>query len=169
MKVILDYFSSDPLRILYFLGGAGGVWYWIEKWLDRVRLRVRVLDHSFDPQNQQLEVRLAIEVVNLGKTTTSLEPHLICVGYDVNRRRHSQKLQIENDERQLPPHSTRQFIAEGNLDARYPFWLFKTYRIPPTRGWDEIIYTRARPEERISRMRYEIELTLYRWTGVIFK
>lgn len=164
MDDILNYFISDPLKVLYLLGGAGGVWFWIEKWLERIRIQVRPTNHSFDTNlNTTLKVILEFEVVNLGKSPTSLEPYVYCAGYDNGRKFHTGKLEITNEERLLPPHSTRVFTAVGVIDATYIYWLFKTYRICPSRGSDRVIYTQAFPNKRLSRLRYDFELTLYRW------
>lgn len=166
VDAIVSYFASDPLKVLYLLGGAGGVWFWVEKWLERIRIQVRPIDHSFDPKpDHTLEVEFTFEVVNLGKSPTSLEPHVFCGGYDVHRRHQTGKLDITNDERLLPPHSTRQFKAVGRVDPKYIFWLFKTYCVSPTRGSDRVIYTRSNLDNRLSRLRYDFELTLYRWGG----
>lgn len=166
LETAVAYFANDPLKLLYLLGGAGGVWFWVEKWLERIRLQVRPLDHSFDTDiNPTLKVEFEFEAVNLGKAPTSLEPYVFCTGYAMNRKLQVGRLEIENDDRLLPPHATRQFKASGIVDAKYVFWLFKTYRISPTRGADRVIYTRSFPDKRLSRLRYDFELTLYRWGG----
>jgi len=166
VDALITYFASDPLRVLYLLGGAGGVWFWIEKWLERIRITIRPLNHSFDTKiNPTIEVEFEFEAVNLGKSPTSLEPYVFCAGYDMDRKLQTAQLEIENEERLLPPHSTRQFKATGVADAKYVFWLFKTYRISPTRGADRVIYTRSFPDNQLSRLRYDFELSLYRWGG----
>jgi hypothetical protein len=166
VHAVLNYFLNDPLKILYLLGGAGGVWFWIEKWADRIRIQVRPIEHSFDTDMEpNIEVELSFEVVNLGKSPTSLEPHIFCSGYDIHRKLQIGKLEIQDAERLLPPHSTRKFKASGKLDAKYIFWLFKTYRISPTRGTDRVIYTRSFPDKPLSRLRFDAELTLYKWGG----
>lgn len=165
MDLIIQYFLKDPLKVLYFLGGAGGITFWIEKWRDRIRLDVRVLSHSFNTSGVSTTIDFEFEVVNLGKAATSLEPEVICCGYYKGRRLQTASLQIQNDDRQLLPHATRRFNASGSTNSPYTFWLFKTYRIAPTRGYDRVIYTQSYPDKPLSRLRYEFELTLYCWGG----
>lgn len=168
MDAIFAYFANDPLKVLYILGGAGGVWFWIEKWLDRIRVRVRLLSHSFDTKpDESLEVTVEFEVVNVGKLPTSLEPYVFCSGYEIKRRYQSVQLMISEQDRLLPPHATRSFTAVGKANPTYPWWLFKAYRICPTRGQDKVMYTRSSPIKVISRLRYDLELTLYRWFGLL--
>lgn len=62
MKLLINYFTGDPLRILYIIGGSGGVWFWINEWRFRTRLKIRMLSETFDP----------VASPNL-KTTTTLE------------------------------------------------------------------------------------------------
>jgi hypothetical protein len=161
LEAIVRYFSSDLMRVLYVLGGAGGIWFWLEKWWDRIRLRVRPLSHAFDPRDGLLSVTFEFEVVNLGKSPTSLEPVVICTGYDIHRKRQTSQLTVTNEDRLLPPHATKRFTALGKIDPTYPFWLFKTYRVCPTRGADRVIRTRSSPDNPLSWWRYDLELTLY--------
>ena len=116
MDAVIAYFANDPLKILYFLGGTGGAWFWVEKWLDRIRINVRPIDHSFDVRAQDIEVTFKFEAVNIGKFPTSLSPSVSCTGYSIRRQRESGTLAIRENERQLPPHSTRTFTAIGRVD-----------------------------------------------------
>ena len=166
-EAVVTYFASDALKILYLLGGGGGCWFWFEKWLERIRLRVRLLNHAFDLPGDNVEATIEFEAVNLGKSSTSLEPFITCTGYTPERKRVSGQLSIVEPERLLVPHSTRRLTATGRLDARYPFWLFKTFRISPNRGSDRVLRTRSNPRETIGWLRYELELTLFLWFGAL--
>lgn len=166
LEFAITYFANDPLKLLYLLGGTGGVWFWVEKWLERIRIQIRPLNHSFDTNlDPTLKVEFEFEAVNLGKSPTSLEPYVLCTGYDMNRKLRVGRLAIESEDRLLPPHATRRFKASGIVDAKYAFWLFKTYCVSPTRGAHRVIHTRSFPNEPLSRLRYDFELTLYRWGG----
>ena len=125
-----------------------------------------MLSHTFDLKpNEQLEVKLRFEVVNVGTSPTSLEPHVFCTGYEIKRLDQTARLEISELDRLLPPHATCTFNAVGRTDATYPFWLFKSFRVCPTRGRDRVTYTRSNYRKVIGRLRYDLELTLYRWTG----
>ena len=161
----LAYFVADPLKILYFLGGAGGVWFWLEKWLDRIRLRVRVTDHFFDVTSQGLRVTIEFEIVNIGKSPTSLQPFVSCVGHSPKREVNRAVFRFADPDRSLLPHATKSLKAIGDTDATYPWWLFKSYRLSPTRGGDRVVCCRSNPRETISRVRHDVELSIFRWFG----
>ena len=165
VDAVITYFAADPLKLLYVLGGTGGLWFWVEKWLDRRRLRVRLLAHSFDIVPAGLRVTVQFEVENIGKSPTSLEPFVQCVGYSPERKRKTATLAITDNDRLLPPHATRRMTVEGTTDETYPWWLFKSFRLCPTRGSDRIAYSRNAPIKSIGWFRYDLELTLFRWFG----
>lgn len=165
MDAVIAYFANDPLKVLYLLGGAGGAWFWVEKWLDRIRIQVRLIGHSFDLKAEDIEVIFKFEVVNIGKSPTSLSPCVFCTGYSIRRQRNTGTFAIKEDERQLPPHSTRAFTAVGRLDPTYPFWLFRKFRISPTRGASQVMHFRSNPRCLLSPFRYYLELLLFRGLG----
>jgi hypothetical protein len=163
MNTVIAYFLNDPLRILYLLGGAGGIWFWVEKWLDRIRLYVRPISHTFDLKADDIEVKFVFEVVNIGKSPTSLSPSIDCVGYSQRRQRETAKLEIADPERLLPPHSTKTFTAIGRINPTYPFWPFKSFRISPTRGRNHVMHFRSNPKKVIGKFGYHAELARFRW------
>jgi hypothetical protein len=55
MNTIIEYFTADPLRLLYFLGGTGGIWYWIGQWRDRIRLNVRLIKEGSFIDKDEME------------------------------------------------------------------------------------------------------------------
>lgn len=161
----IAYFLADPLKALYLLGGAGGIWFWWEKFADRIRLCASVTNHSYDVIPNGLRVTIEFEVVNIGKSPTSLEPLVACVGHSPKREVCRMVLRISDADRSLAPHATRLFRATGDTDATYPWWLFKSYRLSPTRGSDRVICCRSNPRERISLARHDVELFVFRWFG----
>ena len=74
MASIVEYFAQDPLRILYVVGGSGGIWFWVSQWRGRVRLAVRSLQHQIHDSTQpDIKLELRFEVENLGDSPTSIE------------------------------------------------------------------------------------------------
>src|SRR5450631_1742570 len=165
LDAVIGYFAADPLKLLYVFGGTGGLWYWSEQWFDRSRLRLRVLAHSFDTSPDGLRVTLQFEAVNVGKSSTSLEPYIDCVGYSPKRKRTSARFDVTDADRILSPHVTRVFTAVANTDASYAWWLFRSFRVSPTRGRARVVYSRSSPNKAISAASYDLELTLFRWFG----
>lgn len=159
---LISYLFEDPLRLLYLLGGSGGVWFWIEKWTKRTRIKVRILSQQFDlvPPNQN-RVDLRFEAVNIGAAATSLMPTIECGGFTPERREMRGTLNIRDEERMLSPHSTQTFRAVGEVDATYPWWLYKRYKFALATGWSESIllaYDATRP---IGRINYSWYVTLF--------
>lgn len=162
MDNLLSYFANDPLKILYLCGGAGGIWFWVEKWRDRIRIQVRLLSNPhIELKGDELEVTLQLEVENIGKSPTSLKPYVLCGGYNSEKRRNSARFTIRESDRLLPPHSARKFTAVGRVDPAYGVWRFKSYRVSPTRGGDRVIYG----PPLASRFRRYLYLARYRWFG----
>ncbi|MBU1237579.1 MAG: hypothetical protein KJ634_08765 [Gammaproteobacteria bacterium] len=151
------------MKVLYLLGGSGGCWFWIEKWLERIRLQARLLTHEFDPIGGEVRVTIEFEVVNVGNAPTSLEPNIAISAFTPERTAVFGSLAIQEAERLLPPHSTRRIHAIGKIDARYPFWLFRSFRLAPNRGTDRVIRTIASVRKPVSWLRYDLQLTLFRW------
>jgi len=166
MEWLIRYIYEDPLRILYFFGGSGGIWFWIDLWRGRIRANIRPLEHTFDTKEEPyIEVQFRFEVVNVGDNPTSLFPDIYVKGFDKDINKRLCQLTIQEEERILPPHSTRTFSAVGKVEADYIFWIYKNYRVVMNKGRDKIIWTRSFPDKRISFIRYDFELTLFRRCG----
>lgn len=70
---ILSYFISDPLKILYLIGGGGGLWYWINQWRERIRLNVVIKNEIFDLIDEpNVRVTAEYEIENIGSNISSL-------------------------------------------------------------------------------------------------
>ena len=82
-KGILSYLAADPLRILYILGGSGGIVYWISLWHGRVRVTANISDVNWtDVDSTMSQLILFIEVENLGDKPTSVKPTISLTGID---------------------------------------------------------------------------------------
>lgn len=164
----LSYFQADPLRVLYFLGGAGGIWFWIEKWTNRTRVITRIVDQTFDlAGNGETRVNLNFEAVNLGTAATSLMPSITCAGFTPERKEMTGILQIRDKERMLPPHSTKTFRAVGEIDGTYPWWLYKRYTFDVARGWGQTIRLAYDGRRPIGWLKYSWRVTLFLRLGIL--
>ena len=163
---IIDYFAKDPLKILYLLGGSGGIWYWINQWRGRVRIRVRLLNETFSPkENPNLEVNTTYEIENIGSSPTSLIPQVTISGYAPDKDRISTSFEIEGLDRHLPPFQPKQISAAFKVEARYMFLLFRTYTFRPTRGSTKRIRVWSVSQRNLNCFQFHYELMKFKLLG----
>ncbi len=171
---LVRWFLNDPLQNFLLIFGSGGVLAAIVKWgplwLDRRRILVRVLSEYFDTkQNPMIEVFLRFEVTNVGDKVTSLRPEVVVRAITPKAKSRAFVLPVQEADRQLPPHSQRQFTAVAIVEAVYPFCWFKRYSIRVLRGGGAIVRYRNAKNEDMSLPRYWYEYLLFRWFGRIIK
>lgn len=167
MRAVLDYFAQDPLRILYAVGGSGGLWYWVSTWRGRIRLKIRSIKHQFKSvDDPNLDVELRFEVENLGDSPTSIEPDVLITGYDKNRKAWTDVLTLHSPDRRLEPQTPHGFMATGKPGADYIFWIYRSYRFQITRGRSKTVRFRTQPNtEPLPFWRFVFELSLFRIFG----
>jgi len=167
---IFNYLTSDPLRILSLVGGSGGLVYWYDRYRNRTRLRVKLLDLGLSPHYGKQQLCIRFEAENLGTLPVSLEPLVLLSGIIpvVMRKKLGPRLQrnlynyeIISQDRNLPPHAPKIFEAYGDVDDIRPFLWFIIYRFTPTRGKVRKIRIRSSDKFRLSCLRYVYELMLY--------
>lgn len=167
IETIRTYFGNDPLKILYLLGGTGGIWYWVNQWRDRIRIRVRIRGETFDVKEEpNLEVTAEYEIENIGSRITSLEPTVLVSGYTPKGEIQRASFEIEDLERDLPPFKPKQFRAVFKVPASYPFLLFRTYTFSPTRGSGKRLRVWSASRRNISFVRFYFELARFKTFGM---
>lgn len=129
---VLDYFASDPMRLLALVGGSGGLVYWMDRFRDRSRLTAALVSITSH--------RCTVEVENVGRHMTSLLSEIRCSGYTINWRKVEGRLKIRDPDgyqvdRSLPPMTPKRFYAEpvyplSHLDSMS----HTTLRLRATRG-----------------------------------
>lgn len=166
MNRVLDYFLTDPLRLLYLLGGAGGLWFWIGQWRDRIRIRVRVAKEGrFISEELKENSYIQCEVENIGGRPTSLQPAVILTGYTPKREFQRYEGIIVESERDLPPHKPKKFTIYFNVIDVYSFLLFRNYRFRLTRGKSNSLRFRSARNQVLGPLRYRYELICFKWFG----
>jgi hypothetical protein len=170
----VQWFMQEPLKNFLLIFGSGGLlagcFKWGSMWADRRRIRVRVLSEHFDPKvNPTIEVLLRFEVTNIGEKATSLEPEVFVRSVTPKRQLTSFVLPIQEADRQLPPHTQKQFMAKAIANAVYPYCWFKRYSFRVVRGSGAIVRYRNAKNEDIWFARYWCEYALFRWFGQIIK
>ena len=62
--------------VFVYLGAGGGLWYVVDSFLKRPRVRVRILEENFDARQPEV----AFELENAGITPTSVKPEISMTG-----------------------------------------------------------------------------------------
>jgi len=165
-----EYLIDDLLRILTLIGGAGGLLYWYDRYRNRTRLRVMLLDFGLTSKSAGQQACIRFEAENLGTMPLSLDPLVSLTGIvpvvmqrksGPRLHRDSYNYKIETTDRSLPPHTPKVFEAYGESDDMRPFLWFITYTFKSSRGKVKKIRIRSADKYHLSLARYVCELALY--------
>ncbi len=160
---ISSYFLEDLLRVLYFLGGSGGVVFWWKLYRDRPRLKIRLLDQTIRTIDQStLEINTQFEIENIGGTKTSLESEVVYTGYTPKNERSKNAQNVIEIDRSLPSFTPKIFTLNVIHNHEYPFLLFRTYQFRLTRGSKKQIHIRSESMVQLGHIRHFVELSLFR-------
>jgi len=167
MNTLVEYFTADPLRLLYIIGGTGGIWYWISQWRNRIRLKVRVVKAGpfIDTDEFTKNAYLQCEVVNVGGRPTSLQPTVVLTAYTPKRNIQQYEGRILESERDLPSHKIKIFTVDFNAGDIYEFLLFRNYSFKLTRGFSKSLRMWSASQRPIHFWRYKYELMLFKLFG----
>jgi len=153
------------MRILYALGGTGGVWYWVCQWRDRIRIRLRLIKTGSFISEDLFDrcAYIKCEVENLGSRQTSLDPTVTLKAYTPKRVFQRYEGKIVESDRDLPSHNPKIFTADFNTGDIYEHLLFRTYTFHLTRGLSKSIRVRSAALERVGVFRFRYELICFTW------
>jgi len=94
------------------LGTPGGIWFLIDKYRGRLRVRLRNVDLALLEREPR---KITFEIENISAAVNSFEPTLRLVGYHSDRGRIWKKFEyafaVESPDRQLAPHVAKQIVA----------------------------------------------------------
>jgi hypothetical protein len=157
--------QQEVLKVLAALATPGGIWFWIDKYRNRVQIRVRNVRLVWS--NLQY---LGFEVENVSSIVTSYEPILQLTGYhsdQTGRTKFAYKFTAEMTDRQLAP-LVEKTVAASHKEKDKPeinFLWYMTLTITLTRGRKVRVRIRNIEFETIGFLRFQWELFLYRVFG----
>jgi len=132
---LIDYFSKNPIRLLYLIGGTRGVWYWINQWRDRVRIRIKIIEEKPFISRDLVECStMQCEVENLGSRPTSLRKTVRLTGYTPQGEFKPYEGKIASSDRDLQSHKPKLITVDFKAE-NLVFLLFRKYVFRPTRGF----------------------------------
>ena len=142
---VLAYFANDPMKVLYLLGGSGGVFYWYEKWASKIKIKARLIKQIYSPAD--MSATFEFNAINLGEKATSLSDELLIIFYDIYGTRHNQKIPVIGNDLLLPPHTTKSYSAKGPVSPTLYFSGTRKFIFKPNKGKASKIYTTSTPLE----------------------
>lgn len=151
---VINYFLNDPMKILYLLGGSGGLHYWINQWRSRARLSVKILSERYSSGSEPFNVQISIECINLGSLVTALNSEVEVKALSPEKNKRIFTLNVTESERKLAPHEPKILNLTGELGAVYPFTWYRRFRFTATRGRPLNIYTLNASNRKISFVGY---------------
>ena len=134
----VDLFSLllewDPaLKVLGALAAPGGLWFWFDKYRNRVRVKVRRAGFT---QGDTSGRGLTLVVENVGSSATSAGPNLTVTGRSVHRHGFKLNYRLIVEHAKLPPLDAVEINATHNdPENRTLYWAwYFVIKVPLSRG-----------------------------------
>ncbi len=162
MNWVIEYFTDDPLKPLYLLGGAGGIMYWYDRFINRIRLRVHLISEEYDIKKYPyMKVASRFEVENIGSEKTSLIPTVGFKGYSYEYGDNSEPLNVPEDVRALEPFQPKTITLTTKTKSNYPFLFYRAFKFRLNRGFAKTIRIRKEDKVVLNIFQYYVELLMF--------
>ena len=124
---------DQALKVIGALAAPGGLWFWFDKYRNRVRLRPRRAGFTHGDTSGR---GLTLVVENVGSMATSTGPSLTVTGRDVKRKVFQLNYRLLGEHAKLPPLDVVELNAtHGDPENRTLFWAwYFVIKVPLTRG-----------------------------------
>ena len=166
MDQIIIYFTEDPLRILYLIGGSGGLWFWVNEWRNRTRIKISMLSETFDTEiNPNINIETKLEITNLGNSVTSIGSSITVKALTPERNVVFYQFIVSSPERSLMPHEPKTITLSTTCDAKYAFTWFRTYSVGLSRGLSTTLRTKNTSNKPLSLWQYYFGYYLFKIFG----
>ena len=73
---IIEYFATDPLRVLSLFGGSGGLIYLYDRFRNRKRIEVEIIEENYYSERETPNIKFKIQ--NLCAEPSSLSSYHCC-------------------------------------------------------------------------------------------
>lgn len=166
MQSLQQYDST--LKLLGAIAAPGGIWFWIDKYRSRIRIKVR----NFGLVRGDLSGRgISFELENVGNSNTSLEPIFSVSAYTPKRERQRFNFRIEGNERRLSPHDllSVQGWHNGPENHAILFGWYMTFTLRLTRGRTVRLRVRNANFQQLGWMQFQWERVLFVLFGKLGK
>lgn len=148
------------------IAAPGGIWFWIDKFRNRIRIKIRKLGFPLGDTSIR---GITFEAENISSVLTSFEPEFLLVGYSPERKKQTYTFRFDGSDRQLPSHVSKQFLGWHNhAENRILLFLwFMTFRFPLSRGRNVTVRIRNSSFETVGFFRFHWERLLFCWFGKV--
>jgi hypothetical protein len=168
IKKIGRYFYDDPSRILFWLGGSGGLAYWITLYRSRPRLRVEIKKEALDLDSSG-KLNMSFEAENLGSAPNSLSTKVFLSALTTRREPYELIFEIIDEDRSLPPYKPRIFSANAMASDDFAFLWFRKYSFKGSCGRRTFVYILSAQGEVIGGVAHYIRSLIFKYFGILPK
>lgn len=147
----------DPaLKVLGALAAPGGLWFWLDKYRNRVQVRIRKAGFTRGDTSGR---GLALSVENVGSIATSTGPHLTVTGRNLKRQTFRLNYRLVGDHAKLPPLDVVELNAtHSDPESRTLVWAwYFVVTVPLSRGRPINIRVRNADFEQLGFWRFHWE------------
>ena len=151
----------DPaLKVLGALAAPGGLWFWFDKYRNRVHVKVRRAGFTSGDTSAR---GLTLVVENVGSTATSTGPNLTVTGRNVKREVLNLNYRLQGEHAKLPPLDVVELNAtHADPENRTLIWAwYFVVRVPLSRGPPIKIRVRNAEFEQLGFWRFHWERFLF--------
>jgi len=153
-------YHATIIKAITAMAAPGGIWFWIDKYRNRVRIRVRNVKLALAGSDLKA---ITFEAENISSMLNSYEPTLHLNGYhlhgDGKWKRFEYRFTEKSGDRQLSPHVAKQIVVKHD-EVDKPeiifLWLMPL-TITPTRGGKVRVRIRNAEFQVIGALRFQWE------------
>lgn len=148
------------------LAAPGGIWFWFDKYRNRIQLRVRNLGFVRGDTSGR---GLTFDVENLGSTNTSLEPVFTVTAYSPERIKAEYTFRIQTTDRRLPPLEVKSVEGwHSHSENRSIIWgWFMVVTVQITKGRNVHIRVRNAQFKELGWFRFHYERLRFKFFKVV--
>ena len=148
--------NDSLLKGVGVLAAPGGIWFWFDKYRNRIRLRIRNLNFVRGDSSGR---GLSFDIENLGSAGTSLEPTFTVTAYSPERTKAQYVFRINGNDRKLPPLEVKSIEGwHSHSESRSIIWgWYMVLTIQLTRGSNVRVRLRNSQLEQLGWLRFHYE------------
>ena len=147
----------DPaLKVLGALAAPGGLWFWFDKYRNRVHIKIRRAGFTRGDTSGR---GITLVVENVGSTATSTGPNLTIKGRNLKREAFKLNYRLLGDHAKLPPLEVVELNAtHGDPENRTLIWAwYFVVKVPLSRGRSVKIRVRNAEFQQLGFWRFHWE------------
>ncbi len=136
LEALIAPFLSDPIKTILGSGGVLGALVLVVRWWrNRSKMRIHNLRETYDTkQSPMIEVIVTVELENVGRETTSIDPTVALRCISADRSVLLQKFSVQDGDRTLAPVTPRSLTLRAEIPANYVFSHFRVFTFSFSRG-----------------------------------